>query len=67
MTPCQTKRFAGGHFAKSDDQKIELDFIACSLLLVVCLSLHDVMEFSNLTVRKIKFIMTCSGKYRRIV
>ena len=27
------QRFVGGHFAKSDDQKIELDFIAYSVVI----------------------------------
>ena len=47
-------------------KKNELDDIAYSTVLKRerNLSLHDVMKFRNLTVRKIRFIMADSRKYR---
>ena len=45
--------------------KIELDSIAYSV--VINLSLHVAMKFSNHTVRKIRFIMAGCRKYRQSV
>ena len=56
-------RFAGRHFAKWDDQKIELDFMLIAWWW--SLSLHDLMKFSYLIVRKIRFIMAGNRKYRQ--
>ena len=57
--------FAGGHFAKSDDQKIELDFIAYNVVIKLISKWRH--EISNLTVWKIRFIMAGSRKYGKNV